>query len=174
MAEATGLSAVLAEMDASGAAPAAEPEQLDLVGLPPPRPGARFVDKPRGAGRPPGARNKRTQAWADFLLARYASPLEVLMQIATAPVDELVAKLGCKPLEALGEKRLAAIGALPYLHQRQPLAIDLTNNRVVHLHIGDAPRAGETGDGGSGVTLLGHVAEIVENQGVDDATDPAV
>ena len=105
-------------------------EQLDLedlLGLPQT---AALVDLQarRGPGRPAGARNRRTTEFADYLLSRYASPMEVLAQVAVARVDELAAQLGCTKLEALQEKRLAAIALVPYLHQKQPLAVNLPND----------------------------------------------
>jgi hypothetical protein len=89
----------------------------------------------RGPGRPPGARNRRTLEMANYLLSRYASPLEILAQIATARVDDLKRDIGCTRLEALQEKRLAALALLPYVHQKMPVAVDVTNRNVVHLNI---------------------------------------
>jgi hypothetical protein len=178
MAEATGIAAVLAEADLTGAPPGAEAEQLDLcdlLGLPAARLGSvTFADQVRGRGRPAGARNKRTVEWANYLTRRYGSPLEVLAQIATTSVTELRDSLACSALEALGEKRLAAIALLPYIHQRQPLAVDLTNRQVVYLSILDAaaaePGAGDEGD----MTLIGALVNIVENQPLSEAPGDAV
>ncbi len=167
MAELTGLAAVLA-----GAAPTADPpgdeaEQYDLLGLPAPRPGHR-VEAYRGRGRPAGSRNKRTVEWAQHLLGRYSSPLEVLAQVMTAPVEALVAQLGCSPVEALAEKRLAAVALLPYLHSRMPVSVDLTDRRVVHLTIAvDESVAPAAADG-----VVARVLESAEFQRVSmEATD---
>jgi len=119
---------------------AGDPEQLDiedLLGLPPPpapEPGAP-TPEPRRPGRPPGSRNKRTLDWINYLLSRYASPLEVLAQMTVARVEDLARDLHCTRLEAWQEKRHAAIGLAPFLHQRQPLAVNLTERRVVYLTI---------------------------------------
>lgn len=86
-------------------------------------------------GRPLGSKNKRTIEWAEYLLSRYSSPLEVLAQIATMSIEELVAGLRCTKLEALQEKRLAAIALLPYVHAKQPVAIDFTKRQIVTLVI---------------------------------------
>lgn len=127
-----------------------EPQQLDLIddclGLPETPSLREYREKKKG--RPTGATNKRTEELAAYLLSRYTSPLEVLMRIATAPVEELVASLGCTNMEALQEKRLAAIPCLPYLHQKQPQAIDLTSRQVVHLTIHDIPFTDDDGAGG--------------------------
>ena len=138
----SGLPAVLDQLRPQDApAPgAAEPEQLDLLGLPVPKAGAVvpavYTPAPApGRGRPAGSRNKRTAEWADFLLTRYGSPLEVLAQIAKADVADLVASLGCDRLAALQEKRHAAVALAPYIHQRQAVAIDLTQRQAVELTI---------------------------------------
>lgn len=159
----SGLPQVLDAVRPQDQAPGEEAEQLDLLGMPDPRFGVVAERKP-GPGRPPGSRNRRTEAWAQFLLARYASPLEVLAQIATSSVEELHKRLGCSPLEALQEKRLAAIGLLPYLHQRQPIAVDLNSRQVVHLSIHDAgPAPAES--------LAVEIVGIVENQELSEGDD---
>jgi hypothetical protein len=139
--------------------PADEPEQLDLLGLP--ERGSSPAPR-RGPGRPAGARNRRTQEWVEYLQSRYASPLEVLAQIATAPIAELAKALGCKPLEALQEKRQAAIALAPFLHQRQAIAVDVTNRREVRLII-------ETGGELELADDRAEFVEIVQNQGDTDA-----
>ena len=121
--------------------PEPEPEQIDLedlLGLPRPivsAPDGAASPERRGPGRPPGSRNRRTVQWVDFLLRRYASPLEVLAQMATARVEDLKNQLGCNALEAFQEKRHAAIALAPFLHQRQPLALNVTERKVVYLTI---------------------------------------
>jgi hypothetical protein len=121
----------------------AAPEQIDLLaGLGAPINDA--VQKLRNArtglpGRPLHSRNKRTLEMAAFLLSRYTSPLEVLAQIATAPIDELSASLGCTKLEALQEKRLAAIALKDHLHSKMPVAVDITDRKIIYLTIGDLP-----------------------------------
>jgi len=116
-------------------APAAQLPLLadgDLVQTGAPRPNE---DAIRGRGRPAGARNKRTEDWTRYILGKYTSPLEVLAQIATMPIDEIAKLADCKRLEAFQEKRQAATALLPYLHQRQPLAVNLSEHKVVNLTI---------------------------------------
>jgi hypothetical protein len=134
-----------------------EPEQLDLLGLPV---RATVDGAPRGPGRPIGARNKRTVEFAKFLLSRYASPLEVLAQMAVAPAAELARALSCSALEAFQEKRHAAIALAPYLHERQPIAVNLTDRKVVYLHIEVGDKPAELGDD-EALTIEG---KIVGNQ----------
>ena len=92
----------------------------DLLGLPTvaaKREAAVFVNN-AGKGRPRGIRNHKTEQWLDYLTRRYASPLEVLAQIANAPVDALATELRCSRLEALREKRHAAEALAPFLHSK--------------------------------------------------------
>lgn len=134
--------AVKLAIDLAGglSSPAPDEEQIalgDLLGLPE-TDALKDLRKDEGAkrnGRPKGALNKRTVEWAEFLLARYSSPLEVLCQIANASVKELVAALGCTKLEALQEKRLAALGLAPFLHSKMPVSVDVHNRNFVYLTI---------------------------------------
>lgn len=141
--------------------PEPEPEQMDLLGLPAPKTdaGQAIVDK-RGAGRPAGARNKRTIREVNWLLSTYQDPRAVLLAIAQTPVDVLMATLGCTAMEALQEKRLAAIGVLPYVAQKQPLSVDVTNRKIVYLQIGDVG-FDDSSDG------VGLTAKIIDGEMVD-------
>lgn len=135
-----------------GEVPAETAEQIDLIeelGLEKTK---RVVELQRAAsrrlgGRQAGTRNRRTLEWANYLLSRYTSPLEVLAQIGATPTDQLAAGLKCTLLEALQERRLAAIALAPFVHQKQAIAVDVTNNKVVHLTIaveaGDGPMGGD-------------------------------
>ncbi|HEY2068263.1 MAG TPA: hypothetical protein VGG48_01815 [Rhizomicrobium sp.] len=142
-----------------------EAEQLDLLGLPEAGSPATLVqlqtqDAAKKVGRPLNSRNKRTIARAEYLLGRYGSPLEVLAQMATARVDELCLQLGCSKLEAWQEKRLAAIAMLPYVHQKMPVSVDITNTKAVHLAIYvEPPPSGETPDDGDVFTLTGAIVD---------------
>lgn len=116
------------------------PLQHELLGLPELVPGtkgeAAIRERRSKGGRPPGARNRRIEDVARAVVEHLGDPLVHLVAIATASVDELVAS-GLKPLEALAEKRLAATAALPYLHQRQAVRVDVATHKVVHLSITD-------------------------------------
>jgi hypothetical protein len=98
--------------------PEADEEEptLDLLGLPAVERSANLSRA--GRGRPPGARNRTTRDWLDYLSRRYGSPLEILAQMARAPVDELARELGCTRLDAYVQKRHAAESLAPYLHPK--------------------------------------------------------
>ena len=111
---------------------------------------------PARRGRPPGAKNKRTEAWQDYLLGKYRSPLEVLAQTYSRPTAELARELGCTLLEAFKEQIAAAKDLAPFLHQKMPQAIDLKGVPVVPLTI----------NLGVGVAASAAIGQNEENQGV--------
>jgi hypothetical protein len=103
-------------------------EQLSMLGL-------ELPTTRRGPGRPPGRINLRTERVANWILARYRDPLEGLVAMATMGVADLAAALNCTKLEAFQEIRHCSVAALPYLHQRQAIAVDLTQRRAMELTI---------------------------------------
>lgn len=148
-----------------------EAEQLGLFGVPAtPEGQARAIVK-RGPGRPPGSRNKRTERTVAFLLARHRDPREVLLEIAEANIADLAALVGCSVFEALQEKRIAAAAVLPYLAQRMPLAVDVTQRQVVYLTINDG-QAELASDAGAGLTA--RVLDSVEYQRLSSNGDDDV
>jgi hypothetical protein len=69
-------------------------------------------------GRPRGIRNHKTEWWLNYLLRKYSSPLETLLQFCSSPVHTLAAELGCSKREAAQMKLHALSTALPYVHAR--------------------------------------------------------
>lgn len=160
------VAAALAELDDDG-----EAEQLGLFGEPQTEAGkALFPAEKRGPGRPWGSRNKRTERTVQWLLQRYRDPRAVLLEIAEANVGDLAARLGCSLYEALQEKRLCAQAVLPYVAQRQPLAVDVTNRQVVYLTIHEG-QAEQSGPGDDAIAV--RVVESVEYREVGDDENPA-
>ena len=124
------------------------PLQHELLGLP--DGSALEAAVKRKAGRPLGARNRRVEDAARYVVEHLGDPLVQLAAIATAPIDELMA-LGLTAQQAIVEKRLALVGLLPYTHQRKPVEVELTTRQGVYLTIVDA------------------VADPQQDQGVSDA-----
>lgn len=105
----------------------------------------------RGAGRPPGAKNKNTEAWREFILARYPSPLQGLAEIMSRNVCDLAAELGYlkkdergrvvrRPLpdelRELLKIQIAAMKELaPYVHSKQPIAVEAGEHGLISLVI---------------------------------------
>ncbi|WP_417244352.1 hypothetical protein [Celeribacter sp.] len=110
---------------------------------------------PRGRGRPPGSRNRSTEEWSRFLLSRYRSPLLGLAEIAQASPLDLQRELGgapakdkpegCSLVEALRLIMQAQQALAPYLHQKQPTAIDGGGVAMMQVII-NAGSGSETGE----------------------------
>jgi len=137
-----------------------EPEQLGLFEPAQTELGRVMQGARRGRGRPPGARNKRTERTVAWLLGKHRDPREVLLEIAEANPFDLAAEFGCTPLEALQEKRHAATAVLPYVAERRPIAINL-DGKVVHLVL-EAPKADQALAEDGTIEIIG---EIVPGEG---------
>jgi hypothetical protein len=123
-------------------------EQLDLLPLSQPDSGKDAQKKgiqSKGPGRPPGARNKSTEAWQQYLLSKYPSPVEGLMATYSRPVADLARELGCSRYRAFQIQQKAMETVAPYVHKKQPMAIENNGNELIPLVI----QAGNfnTGDG---------------------------
>lgn len=120
--------------------PAVAEDQLDMLPLAPSAGAKQAPVDRRGPGRPAGARNKRTQEWADYLLARYTSPLVGLAEIANRPVTQLARELSCGHLDAAKLQMAAMTKLAEYVHQKQPTAVELGDgNQTLTLVIGQLP-----------------------------------
>lgn len=158
------VSAAIAEADQ------AEPEQLGLFDAPLTSEGqAAAAMRGRGPGRPAGSRNRRTERTIKFLLSRHRDPREVLLEIAEANVFDLAALLGCKPFEAMQEKRLAAIGVLPYVAARITPEQVNDNRQVMHLTI----NAGAPGGAVAGAGATARVLDAIEYQAIEPEPESA-
>lgn len=181
-----GLTAAI-EMLGAGEPPAAAADQAELfeAEAPLPMPPAKGVSGPKG-GRPKGARNRRTQEWVEYLLSRYRSPLVFLLETYHRSPRELAEQLELykfhegklvvdprtnEPVLATGEAAeiqvRAAIAALPYIHQKQPLAVEVTDEKRGLLVIGHL--AVEGGEGAAGDLAL-PLADAEQNQQLIDVT----
>lgn len=155
---------LVAALDALGAAPEVPAGAEQMALLPDVVSG-----EAGGSGRPKGARNRRTQEWVDFLLARHRAPLEVLAEVMTKGPDALRAELGCERLEAFDRWLRVAEALLPYLHQKQPMAIQADGGGVLPIVLG------VTADGVRAMGIdpaAGNVIEIVSDQSVSTVDAP--
>jgi hypothetical protein len=132
--------------------------QLDMLPL-----GNKAAEKnlavARGRGRPPGAKNKNTEQWRDYILSRYSSPLEALAFTVSMPLDELAKTLSCPKVEAFKIQMMAATQLAPYLHQKMPLALDTGNAGLVHLTLNLTASAQQMGP-----EATGQVIEILNSK----------
>lgn len=146
--------------------------------------------QPKGPGRPPGSPNQRTEAVVDYMLSRYRSPLEALAKAYSMPLADLVKvmqdaaetaglskKMTTRDLLDLLRLQISAAKELaPYLHQKQPTAIEVDNSGVIPISIMvDPGLANEPGLAhalqGDSLTLDARVVNNEENQGVSDDDD---
>ena len=115
------------------------------------------LDEPRGRGRPPGSKNKRTEEWLAFLQSQYQSPLVALARTWTADTDKLAKQLGIKKGEAFEIQQSAAKAALPYWHQKQPMAVEIDEKGRASVHFHVSPGLANTinqGAVGDGVIVI--------------------
>lgn len=153
----------------------AGPEQLDLLRdkdghLPP---GAlrkaRMQMQARGPGRPQGSRNKRSQDVAKWYLNKFPDPLLILGEITAMPLDVLYENMVLAQGGEHKTKRLtgkdavamrinAAIAALPFIHQKLPMAVELSTDGAMILNI-------------PGLTDMAGVAERLGSSAMDDLDD---
>ena len=96
----------------------------------------------RAKGRPPGSLNRRTMAWASYLLERRGSPLDALAQVWAMPIDQLAKALGCTRLEAARERREAARVSLPYLHSPMPTRLNVSGRGALAFAVVSGGMAG--------------------------------
>lgn len=145
--ETTGLQTAVAQAQADAGLPCdrSPGEQASFFGLSPvggPEKARELGSPVRGKGRPPGAKNKSTEAWREFILSQFPSPLQGLANIAFRPIDEMAKSMGaahptfdqlmeCLKVQIACMKELA-----PYLHSKQPIAIDAGDHGLIQLIIG--------------------------------------
>lgn len=149
--------------------PLPDATQLELLrdGLPDRDPG-RAVAEARKAGRPKGARNKRTEEFRRQILAMAPHPALALARAYARPVETLAAELGCSKLEAFREQRQCAAELLPYVEGKMPVKVDLDVRAGVTIEIESLDRALDGGLlAGAGVGDF-EDAEIAEFQPVSE------
>ena len=132
--ETAGLSHTQAAANSGGSAPA----QASFFAAPEPIDDGEPIDRDsRGAGRPPGATNKRTGKMAALLQAKgYKHPLLFLAEIYSEDPKVLARNVGCALIDALDLQRKAAAEALPYFESRMPVSVELPDGVVPIINIG--------------------------------------
>ncbi|MBP1296628.1 hypothetical protein [Bradyrhizobium elkanii] len=85
---------------------------------------------PRGRGRPAGAKNRRTDLVAQYLVDRFGDPLTASMSIAGRPLREVITelrmiasdcglKLGATVMDVARWQQQCRVDALPYIHAKR-------------------------------------------------------
>lgn len=138
-----GLKTAVAELhDASAPVPGAmDAQQLPLLPFDNLIAEKKLPAPSRGPGRPPGAKNKNTEEWRDYLLSRYPSPLEGLAQTMSLPIESICTMLSCTKLDAFKLQLMAMKELAPYIHQKMPLAIDAGDAGLINLFMNVLPHS---------------------------------
>jgi len=161
MAALNGIEAVVAQAQAEAGDVLEAATQLPLLPAAPAMPAAGGGgDGGRRGGRPKGARNKSTEDFRQYVLARYRSPLIAMAETFSRSVADLARELDCDRLEAFKLQLRAMESLAPYLHQRLPQAVQIENKGLPLLAIGAFAQAGGEAAGG----LFGMIAEAQQNQ----------
>jgi hypothetical protein len=169
--ETNGLPGALAQAikDASGAAEP-EAEQLSLLAQEPILGEIKREGAVLNRGRPPGARNRRTEDLAAYILSRHRNPIEAAAEIVDTPIPVLAKALGCDKLDAAQYQRQCMELVARYTLQAMPqaLKIDTATAGTLMVINMNAPRPGD-----NAVPLSPHGldAQVVKNQGVSEAED---
>ena len=190
-----GLTTALAMLGAAGVLQDDVEGQDDLFEAPAPLPLPTAPRADAGKpGRPKGARNKSTDEWVRYFLGRYRSPLTGLAELYTRDLGDLVGELQriadehCEvttkpgngegspqthtvhvvrinPLEVLRLQQSAMAALLPYIHKKQPMALEIDQKPRGVVLLGSLDVADIGGDDDLALPL----GPIVENQQVSGA-----
>ena len=101
------------------------------------------VPAPVAVGRPAGSVQRSTAEWQRFMLTRYRSPLVVLAETYSRPLQDLAEELGCTRLEAFELQRKSAVDLAPYLHSKMPIAVQHDGTPVAPIVLGVSPTFAE-------------------------------
>lgn len=177
--EKSGLKAAVAQaIDEAGGSDALQgtAEQLQLLPIRqvvPDETAANEGDNaPRGVGRPAGSRNKNTEAWRDYILGRYQSPLVAMAETYSRSVKALAKEFGREnptydDLVELFKLQLQCAKELaPYVHSKQPQALDVGDNGLMTLIINSGQATKEQVDDAGGMKI-----NFLDNQDVIDAEE---
>lgn len=130
--------------------------------------------EPRRPGRPKGARNRSTEEWRQFMLSRYPSPLIAMAETLSRPTDELATYLGCSRLKAYELQMQAAQALAPYMHQKQPIAVEGADGQALPIVAFVTPQTMEQfQESGEIIDLMPvHDEESEENQAFSALAGP--
>ena len=97
------------------------------------------LETKRSAGRPKGSKNKSTKEWVEFFLSHHKSPLMFLGSIISEKTSDLARRTCSDRLDALKVQIAAANALLPYIHQKQPLTVEVKSEELPTINIYTSP-----------------------------------
>lgn len=86
-------------------------------------------------GRPPGAKNKRTDDMVRYLQQFGTDPLVGAMILQSEPPEVLAERWGCKVIDVVDRQLRSRELLAPFLHSKKPVAVDMTFTGVADLMI---------------------------------------
>lgn len=106
----------------------------------------RQIRQARGRGRPLGARNQRNAKMAKWFVQQFGDPVSVLGEIMSMPTDVLYQQMilaqggefkgkRVTGKDAFDLRMAAAKEIMPYIHGKQPIAIEVTGKADAVLFI---------------------------------------
>ena len=101
-------------------------------------------DEARGPGRPPGAKNRATRQTAEWFLARFISPLQGAGALITdyfRDPAKFCAENGLDRADALKLVAQLMRDVAPYVHRRQPIALESGGGGVAFALVMAPPEA---------------------------------
>lgn len=119
------------------------------------------VEKRFGAGRPPGAKNVATLKRLELFQRIAGDPLLQAARVLAMSLEDLAAKLGCRPFEAAIFQQKVWSDVMPYVMSKAP--VDLNVNKrstALHLHFPVTPGARPGGAVGALALLQQAEAEV--------------
>lgn len=129
-----------------------------------------------GRGRPKGARNRRTDEMVRYLNTFGSGPLVGLARVVNAiqfgadglpDFAELASALGMKRKEAAQFWQTCAVQLAPYMHQKLPMAIDVTGDSAGSLVVVNFGAQQGEPESDLNELLGGHLGEIIDGEIVD-------
>jgi hypothetical protein len=138
----------------------------------------------RPGGRPPGAMNKTTKDWVSFMRAHYRSPLLFLADTMSANTFDLAeairrhdraagVKREVSVLDVLAVQRSAAENLAPYLHRKQPIAVDGGEDKPLPTILQVTLGAGLAGQSAVAEALIPLEVAAEKSHDADDDGDEA-
>lgn len=128
-----------------------EPEEIGAMDAPSPL-SAAIAPRKRGPGRPPGSRNRRTEAVREYLLSQHRHPVAVMMELYSMTPAQLAERIGLRQvllnakdepeewgfdpavlIELLKLQMRMAEAAAPYVAQKMAIAHEVTADGAVQV-----------------------------------------
>lgn len=157
----------MAEVVQAGLFEEFQDDETGALDAPSPLSAALEPRRPR-RGRPPGAKNRRTEAVVGWLLSQHRHPLSVMMEAYSMSPMEFAARIGevapdaDRLFEIVKLQLRMAEAVAPYVAQRLPQAVQLQAAAALHVSFGGV----DLGAGGVSVPARGEAGEISMGDGM--------